>query len=969
MELSNKILSDITVYMKYARYDNNLLRRESWEEVVKRNEDMHIRKYPLLEKEIREAYALVYDKKCLPSMRSLQFGGKAIELNHSRLFNCSYLPIDHPLAFSETMFLLLGGTGVGYSVQQHHIEKLPEIRKASKSRRRRFLIQDSIIGWADSIKVLMKSYFSGGSWIDFDYSDIRPKGSPLKTAGGTAPGPEPLKKCIRNIKAILNEKEDGTFLTSLEVHDIICHIADAVLAGGIRRAALISLFSADDEEMIACKYGNWWEMNPQRGRANNSAVFVRHKITKQFFLDLWKKIEISKSGEPGLYFTNDKDWGANPSLRRGTKVMTTEGVFPIESLQDKDFFVKNLNGEISAARCWLSGKDKVLYKLELVGGHSYYATAEHEWPIWDGEKYIKVKTPDIKNGMKLPVLRQDKLFDGNVGTYEDGFAIGWQLGDGWLSIRGDSGQIQHGFVVSTKDNRSNIVERLEKYLQENGSNAKFSLRSNSTYELNTINNNLSANLERFGVSHKSNGLPAAVWRNGSEDFRKGLVDALFSTDGYIEKNKKRIGFTSKHEKLVYDLSELLGFYGIKNSIKRTTRKQKLREHLEEKEYVRYDLRITDGASIRHFRNLFTISVKEKQNRLDEYDFPYFLENNQIGVVSVEKTDLKEDVWDISVYDETHCFQIAQCITGNCCEISLRPNSFCNLTEINASDIDSQEDLNLRARMAARIATLQAGYTDFHYLRPIWKKNTERDALLGVSMTGIASGNAERLDLQQASKVIREENLEIAKKIGIKPAARTTCVKPAGTSSLVLGCSSGIHAWHNDFYIRRIRVLKDEAIYKYLSEYHPELVEDDLLLPNTACIKVPQKAPDGSVLRSESVLNLLERIKHFSKEWVKPGHFSGSNTHNISATVSVKDEEWDIVGEWMWTNRSFYNGLSILPFSDHSYSQPPFEDCTKEEYEQMLKHLKSVDLTQIIEIGDDTKLSGELACAGGACEIT
>jgi hypothetical protein len=223
------------------------------------------------------------------------------------------MPIDHTDAFAETMFLLLGGTGVGYSVQKHHVDKLPEIKKPNPNRTRRYLIGDSIEGWADAIKVLMESYFGGKSSTPiFDFSDIRPKGARLVTSGGKAPGPQPLKDCLHNIKKVLDNKEDGEKVTPIEVHDVVCYIADAVLAGGIRRAALISLFSADDDEMIACKSGNWWEQNPQRGRANNSAVLVRHKITQDFFNDLWKRIELSGAGEPGIYLTNDKDWGTNP---------------------------------------------------------------------------------------------------------------------------------------------------------------------------------------------------------------------------------------------------------------------------------------------------------------------------------------------------------------------------------------------------------------------------------------------------------------------------------------------------------------------------------------------------------------------------------------------------------------------------------------------------------------------------------
>jgi ribonucleoside-diphosphate reductase alpha chain len=616
-EISNKILSGITVFMKYSKYLPEMERRETWEELVTRNREMHIKKYPQLAKEIEDVYRLVYDKKILPSMRSLQFAGKPIELSPNRIYNCCYLPIDDVRAFSEVMFLLLGGTGVGYSVQQHHIENLPEIRKPNKNRKKRFLVSDSIEGWADAVKALMSSYFKGTSDIEFDFRDIRPKGARLVTSGGKAPGPQPLMECLVKIKGLLENKEDGNKLTSIEVHDIVCHIADAVLAGGIRRAALISLFSADDHEMIACKSGAWWELNPQRGRANNSAVLVRHKITKEYFTDLWKRIEASGAGEPGIFFTNDKDWGTNP----------------------------------------------------------------------------------------------------------------------------------------------------------------------------------------------------------------------------------------------------------------------------------------------------------------------------------------------------------------CAEIALRPYQFCNLCEVNVSDIESQEDFNERVKGAAFIGTLQAGYTDFHYLRDIWKRTTEKEALIGVGMTGIGSNKVFDYDIKQASKLVKEENARVAEIIGINKAARTTTVKPSGTSSLVLGTSSGIHAWHNDYYIRRIRVGKNESIYTYLLLHHPELLEDEYFRPHdTAVISVPQKAPAGSILRTESPINLLERVKRIQQDWIKAGHRSGANMHNVSATISIKNDEWSMVGDWMWENREYYAGLSVLPHDGGTYIQAPFEDITEEKYNDLIQHLHNIDLSKVIELDDATDAKGELACAGNNCEI-
>jgi ribonucleoside-diphosphate reductase alpha chain len=237
------------------------------------------------------------------------------------------------------------------------------------------------------------------------------------------------------------------------------------------------------------------------------------------------------------------------------------------------------------------------------------------------------------------------------------------------------------------------------------------------------------------------------------------------------------------------------------------------------------------------------------------------------------------------------------------------------------------------------------------------------------MTGIASMKVFNYDIERAVYIVQETNKEIAKVIGIKPAARTTAVKPAGTTSLTLGTSSGIHAWHNDYYVRRIRVGKNEAIYTYLSINHPELIEDELFRPNDmAVISIPQRAPKGSITRHETAIDLLERVKAISDMWIKPGHLDGQNTHNVSATVSIKPEEWEEVGDWMWDNRSYYNGLSVLPYDNGSYKQAPFEDISKSKYNRLVKNLNDIDLTKVVEMQDNTTLSGELACAGGNCEV-
>jgi len=289
--------------------------------------------------------------------------------------------------------------------------------------------------------------------------------------------------------------------------------------------------------------------------------------------------------------------------------------------------------------------------------------------------------------------------------------------------------------------------------------------------------------------------------------------------------------------------------------------------------------------------------------------------------------------------------------------------------VNVSDITCQEDLNDRVTAAAFFGTLQAGFTDFHYLRDIWKMTTFRDALLGIGMTGIASGEVLKYNLEVAAAVAKKTNQLITEIIGTNEAARITCIKPSGTTSLVLGTASGIHAWHAPYYLRTMRFNKNEDLAQYLMINHPELCEDDVLRPtDTLCVRIPVKAPEDSILRTETAIDTLERVKRFSKEWVKAGHIDGANTHNVSATISVKEGEWETVGDWMWTEQEHYNGLSVLPAFDHTYKQAPFEDITEEQYNARINTLKAIDLNKVMEIDDNVEFSQVAACAGGACEI-
>lgn len=626
MATPNELLSDLTVHAKYARYMPEAQRRETFTEITHRNHLMNVNQVEkmvandlgkeLMLHKLSKAYQQVHDKKVLPSMRSMQFGGLPIEIANNRVYNCGFMPIDAPEAFSEAMFLLLGGTGLGFSVQSAWIAKLPAVC-GPKERTRRYVIDDSIEGWADAVKVLVNAHFYGKSKPVFDFRQIREKGAPLITSGGKAPGPEPLKICLAHLEAIFNRAR-GRQLSTLEVFDLVCYIADAVLAGGIRRAALICLFDNWDVDMLTCKTGNWGELNPQRGRANISAVLVRGIDGEDTFREVMDRCRNSGYGEPAVYWTNDPTMGTNP----------------------------------------------------------------------------------------------------------------------------------------------------------------------------------------------------------------------------------------------------------------------------------------------------------------------------------------------------------------CCEIALKPFQFCNLTEINGAAIETEDDLLDAAWAASVIGTMQASFTDFHYLREIWRDTTEEEALIGVGITGSCAPVLRNQSLlEDAASIVVQENAVVAQILGINPAARCTTVKPSGTTSCVLGSSSGIHTWHAPYYVRRMRIGKAEAVYQYLLDTVPELVEDCYEKPHLdAVLSLPQKAGEGPTRMDESAIDLLERVKFFHSYWIAKGHNSGCNTHNVSCTVSIKPDEWDDVINWMWDNRDCYNGIACLDYDGGNYVQAPFEDITEDEYNEMAALLadRNFDITNVLEEMDETDLSGEAACAAGAC---
>lgn len=622
MNESLKLLSDLVYYMKYSRYLPELKRRETWPETVQRNKEMHLAKYahiPAVHPYIEKAYEFVLDKKILPSGRSLQFGGQGILDKNNKIYNCSAIGIDSVRAFSDLMYLLLCGCGVGISVRHVFIDKLPMLVPKSGNITK-FKPEDSIEGWADCLKELLRASFETGDDIEFDFSNIRPKGSLIKTSLCSAPGPEPLAQMLAGVKDFLDTKiaKADYKLTSLDCFDICCLAADAVLSGGIRRSALITLFDKDDELMLHAKEGEWWKTAPWRGNSNNSVQFDRGSTTKEEFDKIFKQCKDSECGEPGFVWTDNPEWCVNP----------------------------------------------------------------------------------------------------------------------------------------------------------------------------------------------------------------------------------------------------------------------------------------------------------------------------------------------------------------CCEISMPSRGFCNLSSINLGTVESQEDFNERAYWCSVIGTLQAGFTDLKYVDSKWKENAEDMSLIGVSITGIASHpDITKLSFEEAVSHVKKANEEVAKILGIKPADRLTNVKPDGTGAPVLGTSSGIHSWHAKHYYRRIRVNKVEPIYEYMLKNFPDLIEDDKRKSTDGVITLVIRAPEGAVTRrNETAIEFLERVKYVFEHWVKPGHIRGDNYNNVSCTCNVKNHEWDEVREWMWENRDNYTGISLLPYSDASYDQAPFEDTNEDVYKEFAAKNYNFEFDKIKEEKNWVNFGAALACAGGACEV-
>lgn len=967
-----KALSSYIHAAKYAKYLPELQRREVAEETTARVEAMHIRKFPQLEDRIRKAFDLVREDRVLPSMRSLQFGGVAIEKINARIYNCSATLIDRMEAFSQAFFLLLCGCGVGFSVQMDHVEKLPTLSYIDKSRIEHCVIEDTIEGWADAAQKLLDSYLSG-TYIEFSYHKIRPEGSPLVVSGGKAPGHRGLKVALERVREIL-DRAQGRKMRPVECHRIMCHLADAVLSGGVRRSSLISLFSFEDSEMLYLKTGNWFPNEPWLANANNSVVLKRDDVKKKQFKKIFQMTR--QWGEPGFYFTNSYDYATNPCVPGGTRILTREGYFAIESLVNKEVEVWN-GKQWSKVTPQITGYNQPMVRVHLSDGTSLDCTDYHEWVLAGGEK---VKAKDLVPDDSLEKFNMPIVEAGE--DLHDAYTHGFWCGDGTTEDGGRKTTYLYGIKrgllthlnvsrTSEDDGRDRTRAVLPKDMPE-----KYVV---------PINNNITSKLK---------------WLAG-----------LLDSDGSVQRNPNSPGLqiSSVNLSFLKDIRLMLTTLGVQSKIgiMRTEGERFLPDGKGgiKKYPTQEGYRLLINAQDTH--HLVTMGLKTHRLDLEAAkEKPQRDARRFVKVRAIEKLNNADTVY---CFNEplNHTGTFEGVVTGQCAEIGLNPVlvvdelvkslaekkgiplsigerytgfSFCNLCELNASKFTSLEDFLEAASAATFIGTLQASYTDLPYLGWVSELIAERDALLGIGMTGIMDAPEIALNPEYQRIVankVKEWNAEVAKLIGIQPAARTTTVKPSGTSSLRLGCvGSGIHFHHGKRYFRRVTANENEPVFQYFRKQNPHMC---VRKPNgDSVIEFVVEAPEGAKLKTDyGAIEFLDMVKSTQVNWVQEGtartEHSPGLSHNVSNTVEVKPEEWDKVCEYLWDNRDCFTGVSFLPSSgDKDYAFAPMERIStpgdEARWNAILENYTPVDYSLMVEEEDTTNLKGEGACIAGACEV-
>lgn len=1011
-------IANFTFTSKYARYDEKKGRRETWEEAVNRLEKMHVKRFSWLPKEdideIHWAFDQVREKLVAPSMRSLQFGGKGIESHEARIFNCSVRHIDSIRSFAESFYLLLCGCGLGIGLSKKFLDRLPDLVSAEDKTGTvaTYVIQDTIEGWSDSVEALLMCYFKNtaytGRKIVFDYSKIRGKGVPLKTGGGKAPGHKGLRQTHQKIKGLLDhiiEEEKQKRLKTIHAYDILMFTADAVLSGGIRRSATSVVFDIEDQDLMNAKtffkvdkirrfskdedtgkyhgqviikkkvfdveldewsYNNlkekneisWFPIEPQRARSNNSVLLMRDKVTKEQFADIINKTR--QFGEPGFVFGNHQDQLFNPCQPAWAPILTRSGISQLKDIKIGDEIWSN-DGWTKVIKKWSTGV-KSVYQYKTTTG-IFYGTQNHRI-ISEGSK-IEVGVAESIDRLVGPYSTVNQLLAQDI---MDGIVFG----DG--SVHKASNNLVH--LCIGQDDTDYHTSEISKFLIEYRPGLHdYAWEVKTTIEANEI------------PMTYLRSIPDRFVYGGSEKVA-GFLRGLYTANGSICGG--RVTLKASSFKVIEQVQLMLSSLGI-GSYHTTNKPTQVK--FSNGDYIcreSYDLNITGdknkfAAIIGFIQNYKTDKLqsliqntKSSAKKKITYDI---IETNLIS---------EEEVFDITVDNPSHTYWTGGLNVSNCFEIGFIPVTddgvcgvqFCNLTTQNGGKIDTVEKFRVATKAATIIGTLQAAYSYFPYLSKAAQKLTEEEALLGVSITGMMDNPKILLDKDNQREMAaysKEVNKVWAIKLSINQAARITCVKPEGTSSIVLQTSSGIHPHHARRYFRRIQCNQQDNVYRHLKKANAHATEHSVWSATKTddVTTFPLTVKDQAIVKFDLIaLKHLDYIKSTQQNWVIPGTTEANKKpveHNVSCTVLIKEDEWDSVINYLFENRRFFAAVSLLPSSgDKIYKQAPMEIIETEEDERkwldLISGWKQVDYKTLREDEDETQPQAEMVCAGGACEL-
>lgn len=932
---------------RYAKWLDDKGRRETWEETVNRYLDF-MESY-VRDNKSKEAYGAfialrpelfeyIYELEGMPSMRALMSAGPALSRDAVSSYNCAYQVLDSPRAFDEMMYILMCGTGVGFSCERQYVSKLPDIEENFYDTDTVITVHDSKIGWAKAFRELLAMLWVG-QIPKWDLSKLRPAGARLKTFGGRSSGPAPLDDLFK-FSVMTFKRAAGRKLSSLEAHDLACKIGEVVVVGGVRRSALLSLSNLSDDRMRNAKMGQWHVENPQRQLANNSVCYTE-KPDLAAFMKEWQSLYASKCGERGIFSRRaaqakalstgrrdpDHEFGCNPCCVSGdTSILTSTGHVPIVATIGKDTTI--WNGESWKSVVPYEAGEASLYRVSLSNGTYLDCTANHRWVVRSGEF---VTTEDLCLGDKLKKFDMPKLRE-VAEEDNEAYSQGFYSGDG-------NTDLNHSWVYWTK---FCCVDRLVGRI------------------VSTESDN------RWTWVHGPMNDKAWVPTNHSLDYRMSWLSGLLDADGTVTRDKNGAGFqvASIDLDFLQQVQLMLSGMGVRATISRGSG-EGYRSMPDgnggSKEYycqTTWRLCINNSDAAYLVRSGLSLERLEHDGRDPQRDARRF-----VYITNVE---------DIDRFEMTYCFTEPETsrgtfngiVTGNS-EIILRPNQFCNLSELVVRPEDTKATLVRKAEMAAVLGTLQSMLTDFRYLRKSWKKNCEEERLLGVSLTGIMDNYALVSDvkcLTAAKQAVIDTNKRWAAILEIAESTACTTVKPSGTVSQLVDSASGVHARYSPRYVRRVRCDKTDPLAKFMLEAGFPC-EQDVMNGQAYVFSFPIESPKESTFRDD--LDAIEQVEvweRLNEYWCE---------HKVSCTIYYKDSEFLELGAYVYKNFDTMSGISFLPHSDHIYKQAPYEEITYHEYRSLVASMpKDVDWEEFAnyEQEDNTVGSQTLACSGGVCEV-